>query len=260
MIAMHFQQPRGVCAIGVMAKAPLAGRSKTRLCPPLSHEQAASLSAAFLRDITENIALAARLVPVAGFVAYAPAGSEALFDGHLAAGTGLVLADGMPPAMPDGVAGFGRCLLHAIQALLAQGFGAAVVVNSDSPTLPTDLLMRTAEALLAPGERAVLGPADDGGYYLLGMKAAHAALFTDIAWSTDGVAGATRERAASIGLDLMELPVWYDVDDRASLLRLRHELARGGSRTSLRPYDAPATAAVLRRMRLRLPPMRAAAE
>jgi len=256
---MHLQQPRGVCAIGVMAKAPQAGRSKTRLCPPLSPEQAASLSAAFLRDITENIALAARQVPVAGFVAYAPAGGEASFDGHLAAGTGLVLADGTPP-MPDGVAGFGRCLLHAIHALMAQGFGAAVVVNSDSPTLPTDLLVRTAEALLKPGERAVLGPAEDGGYYLLGMKAAHAALFTDIAWSTGSVAAATRERAGSIGLDLMELPIWYDVDDQASLLRLRHELAGGGSRTPVQPYEAPATTAALRRMRLRFPPMRAAAE
>src|SRR6185312_1491438 len=137
---------------------------------------------------------------------------------------------------------------------------AAVVVNSDSPTLPTDLLVRTAAALLAPGDRAVLGPADDGGYYLLGMKAAHAALFTDIAWSTGSVAAATRERAGSIGLDLMELPIWYDVDDQASLLRLCHELAGDGPASSVQPYEAPATTAALRRMRLRFPPMRAAAE
>jgi uncharacterized protein len=257
MIAMHPQQPRGACAIGVMAKAPQAGRSKTRLCPPLSPEQAASLSAAFLRDITENIALAARLVPVAGFVAYAPAGEEASFDGHLAAGTELVLADGTPP-MPDGVTGFGRCLLHAIQALLTQGFGAAVVLNSDSPTLPTALLVRTAEALLAPGDRAVLGPADDGGYYLLGVKAAHAALFSDIAWSTDGVAAATRVRAVSQGLELVELPAWYDVDDHASLLRLQRAVRKGGAGEPLRPYAAPATTAVLSRMELRAQPMRAA--
>ena len=74
------------CAIGVMAKAPRPGFSKTRLCPPLRPEQAAALSAAFLRDITENIALAARQAPIAGYVAYAPEGQEALFDGHLAAG------------------------------------------------------------------------------------------------------------------------------------------------------------------------------
>src|SRR5277367_4509267 len=113
-------QRRPTCAIGVMAKAPEAGRSKTRLCPPLLPEQAAALSAAFLRDITENIALATRDVAIAGFVAYAPAGAEALFDGHLAAGTGLLLADGTPP-LPPRVQGFGRCLLHAIQALLTGG-------------------------------------------------------------------------------------------------------------------------------------------
>src|ERR1700681_1728635 len=98
------------CAIGIMAKAPRPGFSKTRLCPPLHPEQAAALSAAFLRDITENIALAARQLPIAGYVAYAPPGQEALFAGHLAAGTGLLLADGAPPMPPD-VQGFGRCLL-----------------------------------------------------------------------------------------------------------------------------------------------------
>ena len=72
--------------MGVMAKAPLPGRAKTRLCPPLRPAQAAALSAAFLRDITENIALAARTVPIDGFIAYAPAGDEASLSGHLAAG------------------------------------------------------------------------------------------------------------------------------------------------------------------------------
>src|SRR5258708_630562 len=115
------------CAIGVMAKAPRPGFSKTRLCPPLRSDQAAALSAAFLRDITENIALAARQRPIAGYVAYAPAGQEALFDGHLAAGTKLLLADGSPPMPPD-VLGFGRCLLHAIEAMLARGHAAAVVL------------------------------------------------------------------------------------------------------------------------------------
>src|SRR6185437_4377818 len=126
----------GSCAIGVMAKAPRPGLAKTRLCPPLRAEQAAALSAAFLRDITENIALAARLTPISGYIAYAPAGQEALFDGHLAVGTGLVLADGAIDA-PPGVQGFGKCLLHAIQAMLALGHRSAIVLNADGPTLPT---------------------------------------------------------------------------------------------------------------------------
>jgi rSAM/selenodomain-associated transferase 1 len=216
------------CAIGVMAKAPRPGFSKTRLCPPLDPEQAAALSAAFMRDITENIALAARQVPIAGYVAYAPAGQEALFDGHLAADTGLLLADGSQPVPPD-VQGFGRCLLHAIKAMLARGHGAAVVLNSDSPTLPTGLLIRTAALLAAEADRVVLGPAEDGGYYLLGMTAAHAHLFADIAWSTDSVAATTRLRAARLGLEVIDLPTWYDVDDQAALDRLLDETAMPSS-------------------------------
>lgn len=247
---MHDPHRSATCAIGVMAKAPQAGRSKTRLCPPLRPDQAASLSAAFLCDVTGNIARAARAAPIAGHIAFAPAGTEALFDGHLAPGTGLVLADGSPPMPPD-VQGFGRCLLHAIQQMLSLGYAAAVVLNSDSPTLPTDFLVRTAQALLAGENRVVLGPADDGGYYLLGMTAPEATLFADIAWSTDSVAATTRDRARAAGLELVELPVWYDVDDGQALDRLRHELGDDEpSQGPSRPYDAPATAAALVRMGL----------
>jgi rSAM/selenodomain-associated transferase 1 len=238
------------CAIGVMAKAPRPGFSKTRLCPPLLPEQAAALSGAFLRDITENIAQAARLGSIAGYIAYAPQGQEALFDGHLATGTGLLLADGSP-LMPSDVQGFGRCLLHAVLAMLARGHGSAVVLNSDSPTLPTALLVRTAAALATDGDRVVLGPADDGGYYLLGMKAAHAHLFADIAWSTPSVAATTRTRAAQLGLELVELPMWYDVDDHIALIRLLRETAMPKAGNGLLPYAAPFTVAALARMGLR---------
>jgi uncharacterized protein len=247
---VHAIPVAGMCAIGVMAKAPQPGQSKTRLCPPLRPNEAAALSAAFLRDVTENIGRAARLAPISGFVAYAPAGAEARFDGHLAEGTGLVLADGSP-ILPDGVEGFGRCLLHAITSMLGLGFGAACVLNSDSPTLPTALLAEAAHLLLAPGERVVMGPAEDGGYYLLGMTRAHARLFADIAWSTGEVAAATRARAAELGLDMVELPAWYDVDDRFALARLLRETAAGGH-GRLAPYAAPATTACLRAIGLRL--------
>jgi rSAM/selenodomain-associated transferase 1 len=225
------------CAIAVMAKAPRPGACKTRLVPPLTPEQAASLSAAFLRDITENIFSAGE--KIYGCIAYAPAGLESLFDGHLAPNTGLILADGSPK-MPAGVEGFGRCLYHAIDSLLADGFHSAIVLNSDSPTLPNSFLARAAEILAQPGDRAVLGPADDGGYFLLGVKSAHAHLFTDIAWSTADVAAQTRARAQDIGLELLELPSWYDVDDASSLHRLIDDLANGA--------HAPATAACLDRI------------
>jgi len=238
----------GTCAMAVMAKAPQAGRSKTRLVPPLSAAQAADLSAAFLRDITENVLQASRSMPIAGSIAYAPAGGADMFDGVIADGTALYLADGHLPGdapMPPGVAGFGRCLFHAARHLFGLGYGAAVLLNSDSPTLPTAFLVGAARYLAAPGERAVLGPAADGGYYLIGLKTLQGHLFTDIDWSTESVAAQTRARAREIGLELVELPEWYDVDDAASLQRLALELTQPGDDPL--PYAAPATAAWMRR-------------
>jgi rSAM/selenodomain-associated transferase 1 len=248
--------PARLCAIGVMAKAPRAGLSKTRLCPPLQPEQAAALSAAFLRDVTENILAASRSAPIAALIAYAPSGAESLFSGNVADGTGFVLADGQVGDMPDGVEGFGRCLLHAVRGMLARGFAAACVLNSDSPTLPTRFLVDAAHALLTDGDRVVLGRAEDGGYYLLGVKAAHARLFADIAWSTDTVADATRARARELGLEIVELPPWYDVDDHASLARLLHHIARPPAAA----FAAHATAAALRAIGLVAPERKRAAE
>jgi rSAM/selenodomain-associated transferase 1 len=204
------------CAIGVMAKAPEAGRSKTRLCPPLLPEQAAALSAAFLQDTFENIRRARRAAPIEAYAAYAPRGSAEALVAHVGMDTKLVLADGAA-SMPDGVDGFGRCLLQALQGMLFEGHAAACLLSSDCPTLPTRLLHEAAELLLAPGERAVLGAAHDGGYYLLGLKTPHAHLFRNIAWSTSSVADETRLRAREIGLELTELDPWYDVDDADSL-------------------------------------------
>jgi glycosyltransferase A (GT-A) superfamily protein (DUF2064 family) len=205
-----------------MAKTPRAGRSKTRLCPPLLAAQAAQLSAAFLGDTIDNIYLAGCFAPIEAYATYAPQGSEPTLRTHLRADTRLLLADGLTP-MPEGVEGFGRCLLQAMQGMLAEGHTAACVLSSDCPTLPTRLLVEAVEILLASGERGVLGAAQDGGYYLLGLKTAHVEMFKDIAWSTSSVADETRDRARQIGLELDELDIWYDVDDAASLARLLDE-------------------------------------
>jgi len=227
------------CAMAVMAKAPRPNYAKTRLVPPLTPEQAAALSACFLRDITENIREARRTVSLAGYVAYAPHGSEVLFDGMLAPGTTLLLADGNIP-VPAGVIGFGRSLFHAAAALIGKGFGAVCLVNSDSPTLPTAYLHHAVAALARPGDRMVLGVSDDGGYYLIGLKAPHAMLFQDIAWSTDEVSAQTLARAAALGLEVTALPMWFDVDDAASLARLIAELSDSPG-DGPAPYAAPAT-------------------
>jgi len=230
----------GVCAIAVMAKAPRPGQVKTRLHGVLTAEEASQLSAAFLRDATANVGAAAQLAPVHGYIAYAPAGEEARLDGLIAPGTRLVLADGTGGEAP-GVEGFGRSLLHATRTLLGMGYGAACVLSADSPTVPTAWLARAAERLLAPGRRAVLGPADDGGYWLLGMQMAEPELYARIAWSTDVVAAATTERAEEIGLPLDRLSTWFDVDDRESLQRLVQELDAPPQGIE-RPFAAPSTA------------------
>jgi len=213
-------EPPAGCGIAMMAKSPRAGHSKTRLCPPLLPAQAAALSAAFLRDTTENLRAAAGAIPITGYAAYAPQGTEAGITPHLAEGMPLILADGTCPA-PLGVEGFGRCLLDAIHGQFARGHASACVLSSDTPNLPIAALVMAA-TLLRDGDarRVVLGACDDGGYYLLGMNAPHTRLFADIAWSTETVAETTRQRALSLGLDLVELPPWYDIDDAAALERL----------------------------------------
>ena len=92
----------------------------------------------------------------------------------------------------------GECLHHAAATLLRAGHGAVCLINSDSPTLPVGYLVAAATALAAPGDRIVLGPSTDGGYYLIGMKRPHPGLFEDIAWSTDQVLSQTLARAAAL--------------------------------------------------------------
>ena len=231
------------CAIAIMAKASAPGLTKTRLVPPLTFDEAAALNTAFLQDIADNVLRAGNDIGITGYVAFAPRGSEDFFRSILPPAVGLIDA-GLPT--------FGDCLLHTIEYLLARGHQSAVVLNSDSPTLPTALLIETAEALARPGERAVLGPSSDGGYYLLGIKTVHRRLFEDIAWSTERVAEQTRQRAREINLDVHTLPVWYDVDDAAGLRRLRSEMRRPrlakGMRDSFEPNFPAATAALLDRL------------
>jgi uncharacterized protein len=231
----------GACAIAIMAKASAPGRTKTRLVPPLTFEEAAALNTAFLQDIAGNLLSARSHTAIAGYVAFAPAGTDAFFDETLPSDIGLIGA-----CLPS----LGDCLVHTIKEIFARGHAAAVVLNSDSPTLPTALLVETASMLAQPGERAVLGPCTDGGYYLLGLKTLHRRLFEDIAWGTERVAAQTLERAREVKLDVYLLPRWYDVDDVEGLRRLHGEL--GSAYAGLAglnpqtPYYPAATATLMR--------------
>lgn len=207
-----------ICALAVMAKAPRPGKVKTRLQPPLTAEEAAALNVCFLRDTAQNLALVAGEGAAQGLICYTPVGDEAAFDGLLPEGFALIAQRGD---------GFGERLHLAAADILACGFGAVCLIDSDSPTMPTAALRTAVEALRAPGDRVVLGGSDDGGYYLIGLKQAHAAPFERITWSTGLVLAETRDRVREAGLELVELPVWYDVDDGATLRVLEAELLEG---------------------------------
>ena len=227
-----------LCALVVMAKAPRPGRVKTRLSPPLTLEQTAALNVRFLRDTTENLA---GVVGGAGLISYTPAGDEALFEGLLPDTFALVLQRGD---------GFGERLLAAAEDILAIGYGAVCLIDSDSPTVPTRAYTQAVEALAKPGERIVLGPSGDGGYYLIGMKQPHKEPFERITWSTGSVLGETLTRCRQAELEVVLLPTWYDVDDAATLHTLNEELLNGtppifGEQRPMAGYAAPHTKALL---------------
>jgi rSAM/selenodomain-associated transferase 1 len=233
--------PEERCAVAIMAKASVAGTVKTRLVPPLTYDEAAELNTCFLADVAANIAAAAKQVPIQGFAAYDPLGSEAFFERVLPNGFKL-----LPPREPT----LGRSLFHAAQELLAAGYGSVCLVNADSPTLPTDILVETVRRLQDAGDRVVLGPAADGGYYLIGLKRFHRRLFEEIDWSTERVFRQTLARAREIGVAAASLYEWYDVDDEATLAMLAREIGprRTAANRYRNGYRAYRTAAFLKRL------------
>jgi rSAM/selenodomain-associated transferase 1 len=221
----------GKCALAVMAKAPRPGKVKTRLSPPLTPEQASTLNACFLRDTVASLRASTLAATAELVVSYTPAGEEAAFCGILEEGTFLLQQRGD---------GFGERLLATAEDLFVCGFSAVCLIDSDSPTVPAPEFATAATALLRAGDRAVLGPSDDGGYYLLGLQKPVARLFEEITWSTASVTAETIERAAEVGLTIELLQQWYDVDDADSLGHLYAELISSHTHVR-RGYPAPHT-------------------
>ncbi|MCU1247650.1 MAG: glycosyltransferase [Edaphobacter sp.] len=228
----------GLCALAVMAKAPRSGKVKTRLAPPLTLDHSAAINICFLRDTTENIAAVAASGNAAGIISYTPIGDEALFDTLLPANFALI------PQRGDG---FGERLLATAEDLFACGYGSVCLIDSDSPTVPAAAFEQAVAELAKPGDRIVLGPAHDGGYYLIGLKRAHAELFANITWSTSAVFAETIAAAKAADLEAIILPLWYDVDDSATLDILTAELLHHTPPpfTTLPGYPAPHTRAFL---------------
>ncbi|PYJ35172.1 MAG: glycosyltransferase [Verrucomicrobia bacterium] len=215
------------CALAIMTKAPQAGQVKTRLVPPLKPDEAAELNRFFLRDTTTAIANSATGNVACGIAVYTPIGAESAYADIIPANFRL---------LPQRGDRFGERLYFAVLDLFKCGFESVCLIDSDSPTVPAENFAQAVRLLQHPGDRVVLGPCEDGGYYLIGLKKPHRELFERIDWSTERVLAQTRQRARELGLEVKLLPVGYDVDDGASLQRLCKELLTGAASAEIAPH------------------------
>lgn len=201
-------------ALVVVAKAPVVGQVKTRLCPPLSAAEATELFRCFLVD---TVARVCTVPQVQGCLAFTPAESEGLFRSLLPFPLRY---------LPQRGNSLGERLVNIFVDLLRDGFTRVVIMDSDSPTLPTAYLQEAFSLLDDPQNEAVFGPCSDGGYYLVGARAVHPRLFENITWSTSSVLSETLAQARLHKLHLALLPSWYDVDNGADLHKLAAELGQ----------------------------------
>jgi rSAM/selenodomain-associated transferase 1 len=217
-----------------MTKAPRAGQVKTRLVPPLTRDEAAQLNICFLRDTAAAIVGAAGEI-ARGIAVYTPVGAESAYIDILPLDFELVAQRGDK---------FGERLACATEDLFHIGFQSVCLIDSDSPTVSANVYAKAAHLLSNPADRIVLGPADDGGYYLIGMRKNHRWLFEGIDWSTERVLDQTMKRAAELNVRVEMLPSFYDVDDGATLRRLCTDLL--DPKSTLASDIAPQTRVFLR--------------
>jgi len=196
----------------VLARQPQVGRTKTRLCPPLSWQDAAALYEALLLD---TLSLVSALQGIDLAVAITPPESQPYFERIAPAGTLLLPIEGSD---------IGDCLSQVIKIVLRMGYCKALAFNSDGPSLPPEYLQQAIDYL--DRYDLVLGPGHDGGYYLVGMRRAASEIFRGIAWSTDKVLSQTLERARGLGLQVGLTPPWYDVDTADDLASLQADVKR----------------------------------
>ena len=254
---------RGFCALAVMTKAPQPGRVKTRLVPPLTSEEAAELNKCFLRDTATAISsiCSSRRVgdpskmqfehvgashseaarAACGIAVYTPVGAESTYNDILPTGFSL---------LPQRGDKFGERLYLALEDLFKCGFESVCLIDSDSPTVPAENFIEAVELLSTIEDRVVLGPSDDGGYYLIGVKKPYRHLFEQIDWSTERVLKQTMQRATEIGIEVKLLPTGYDVDDDASLRRLCNELLSDTTSADIAPYTRECLASFVERKKL----------
>jgi hypothetical protein len=205
--------------LALLAKAPVAGRVKTRLCPPCSPEQAARLAQAALEDT---------LAAVLGTPGTRP----------------VVVLDGEPGGwLPSGVAVVAQRsgdLAHRLQGTIDDLGGPVVVIGMDTPQLTPSVLGTAVTSLLAPGADAVLGPAADGGYWAIGVRTHHADLFANVTMSVSSTAREQRARLRALRLIWTELGLLRDVDDISDAREVALETPDTRFAQVLRAFDLAA--------------------
>jgi hypothetical protein len=210
-------------SIVIMAKAPEAGRVKTRLCPPLSPGEAAELSRCFLLDTIERVREVPEVVTV---IAHDPPESGSVF---------AALAPELS-LRPQHGADLGARMAECAGAVLAAGAEGVVLIGTDAPHIPAERLRRAVRLLRESAHDVVLGPSDDGGYCLIGFRRLHRELFDSMSWSTAGVFDETLARCRSLQLRVALLPPGYDVDTPEALARLEADLAASGGKSAPRTW------------------------
>ncbi len=198
-------------ALLVFVKYPEPGKVKTRLAATIGAELAAQLYSELIRA---TFMLAQQIEAAASFVTFTPAEKEQALREHFPGPFQWF-------AQIDS-ADLGARIHHAIRRVQQAGCSHVLTIGTDSPSLPADYLEQAATALKT--HDLVLGPATDGGYYLIGLKnAPPSELFTAIDWSTERVLHQTLQRAEQLRMSVHLLPSWYDVDDLATLRRFCNE-------------------------------------
>lgn len=203
-------------ALVLMSRAPIPGKTKTRLQSHLKPDECAELHRAFLKDISnklENIKKQYQTLDL--FLSYTPEGSENLFDDLIGDNFNLILQKGKD---------LGARMYNSISEAYSKTDEPVIVTGSDLPSLPAEII---TEAVAALKEKdLVIGPAVDGGYYLIGMQTPHPFLFASNEWGSDLVLIKTLKLAAEHNLQIHFLPEWYDVDTFNELLLFRNELLK----------------------------------
>ena len=231
-------------AFVIFAKAPIPGHVKTRLCPPLTPDEAATLHGSFVIDTLERTkaAVGKLKLDMDRYLACAPSSGHVFFK-IMEERQGVKLIDQVGDDL-------GARMHHVVETMFSRGYRRTIIIGTDVPTVPLDHFKQALTSL--EDHDLVLGPALDGGYYLIGINQSVPELFSDIPWSTDQVLRLTQEKAAVLGLKTALLERWRDVDTLDDLEALIEECTTDSKKPKNERVVSTRTAGVLQALAKRL--------